>query len=87
MPIIRSAIKKVRKDKVRTARNKKRSLALKGLIKKARESKGAKELSAVFSALDKAAKVKLIHPNKAARLKSRLSKGVKGTTPKSKSAK
>ncbi len=79
MPIIKSAIKKVRKDKVRTARNKKRGLNLKSLIKKSRTSKSAKDLQAVFSALDKAAKVKLIHPNKAARLKSRLSKTVKQT--------
>jgi len=74
MPIIRSAIKKVRKDKTRTARNKKRETALKALLKKARASKDKKTIQEVFSALDKAAKVKLIHPNKAARLKSRLSK-------------
>lgn len=80
MPIIRSAIKKVRKDKTRTALNKKRETGLKSLIKKARASKTAKDLQAVFSALDKAAKVKLIHPNKAARLKSRLSKGITGTS-------
>lgn len=74
MPIIKSAIKKVRKDKIRTARNKKRETGYKSLIKKVRTTKAAKDLQAVFSALDKAAKVKLIHPNKAARLKSRLSK-------------
>lgn len=74
MPIIRSAIKKVRKDKVRTARNKKRELALKSLVKKAKSSKKPEDLQAAFSALDKAAKVHLIHPNKSARLKSRLSK-------------
>lgn len=77
MPIIRSAIKKVRKDKIRTARNRKRELVLKALIKKARSTKSAKDLQAVFSALDKAAKVHLIHQNKASRLKSRLSKSVK----------
>lgn len=76
MPIIKSAIKKVRKDKLRTARNKKRENNLKSLIKKARTSKTAKNLQAAFSALDKAAKVKLIHPNKSARLKSRLSKRI-----------
>ncbi|MBI2040162.1 30S ribosomal protein S20 [Candidatus Microgenomates bacterium] len=82
MPIIKSAIKKVRKDKVRTARNKKRADALKSLIKKVRTTKAVKDLQAAFSALDKAAKVKLIHPNKAARLKSRLSKGIRvRTTP------
>ncbi len=84
MPIIKSAIKKVRKDKTRTARNKKRELNLKSLVKKARVSKTAKDLQAAFSALDKAAKVKLIHPNKAARLKSRLSKTTKTATAKSK---
>ncbi len=84
MPIIKSAIKKVRKDKLRTARNKKRELTLKSLVKKARVSKVTKDLAAAFSALDKAAKVHLIHPNKAARLKSRLSKGVK---PKKSSSK
>lgn len=59
---------------MRTARNKKRESALKKLIKTARKNPGAKNIAAVFSALDKAAKVKLIHPNKSARLKSRLSK-------------
>lgn len=74
MPIIRSAIKKVRKDKTRTARNQKRKTTIKALLKKAKTSKSAKDIQAAFSALDKAAKVKLIHPNKAARLKSRLTK-------------
>lgn len=74
MPIIKSAIKKVRKDKTRTARNKARENALKGSIKEARKNPNLKNLSSVFSALDKAAKVHLIHTGKAARLKSRLSK-------------
>ncbi len=74
MPIIKSAIKKVRKDKTRTTRNKKRENALKQAVKKARVTKTPKTLQAAFSALDKAAKVHLIHPNKSARLKSRLSK-------------
>ncbi|MBI2599715.1 30S ribosomal protein S20 [Candidatus Daviesbacteria bacterium] len=75
MPLIKSAIKKVRKDKTRTARNKSREVILKKIIKKVRTSKSTKDLQAAYSALDKAAKVKLIHPNKAARLKSRLAKG------------
>lgn len=82
MPLIKSAIKKVRKDKVRTARNKKRELALKTLIKKARLDGSPKNLQAVYSALDKAVKVNLIHKNKASRLKSRLSKSV-GSAKKS----
>lgn len=76
MPIIKSAIKKVRKDKTRTARNKKREQNFKSLVKKARLSKKPLDLQSAFSALDKAAKVKLIHPNKAARLKSRLSRSI-----------
>lgn len=74
MPIIKSATKKVRKDKTRTALNKKRGSELKRLLKSARKKPEAKNLSAAFSALDKAAKVNLIHKNKVARLKSSLSR-------------
>lgn len=74
MPIIKSAIKKVRKDKTRTARNKKRAQSVKKIIKDTRKNPVAKNLTAAFSALDKAAKVHLIHKKKASRLKSRLSK-------------
>lgn len=72
----------MRKDKARTLRNKKRENELKTLVKKVRREKSLKNLSAVFSALDKAAKVNLIHPNKASRLKSRLSKGISRTPQK-----
>lgn len=74
MPIIKSAIKKVRQDKIRTARNRAKETVVKKLLKTARKNPNVKNLSAVFSALDKAAKVHLIHKNKAARLKSRLAK-------------
>lgn len=74
MPIIKSAIKKVRKDKARTSHNNKREAALKKAVKQVRKNPSAKTLNVVFSSLDKAAKVHLIHHNKAARLKSRLSK-------------
>jgi small subunit ribosomal protein S20 len=74
MPVIKSAIKKVRKDKTRTARNAVRENNVKKLVKQVRRTPNAKNLTAAFSALDKAAKVKVMHPNRAARLKSRLSK-------------
>ncbi len=74
MPIIRSAKKKMRQDKKRTAHNSKIKDALKMLIKKMRREPSSKALQEVSSALDKAVKTKLIHANKAARLKSRLSK-------------
>ncbi len=74
MPIIKSAIKKMRKDRVRTERNKKRETGFRKLVKVARRAPNQKNLDSVASALDKAAKVGLIHKNKAARLKSRLAK-------------
>jgi small subunit ribosomal protein S20 len=74
MPVIKSAIKKMRKDKLRTARNAKRELEVKKLLKTARRDPNPKNMTAIFSALDKAAKVNLIHINRASRLKSRLSK-------------
>jgi len=86
MPITKSAIKKARKDKVRTVRNKIKISAFKKLVKATRKDPSLKNLSATFSALDKAAKIHLIHKNKAARLKSRLSKYSSQPVPKSKSA-
>lgn len=74
MPLIRSAIKKMRKDKIRTQKNAARESVLKKLVKVARKNPTKETLSAAFSALDKAAKVHLIHKNRAARIKSRLSK-------------
>lgn len=74
MPILKSAIKKMRKDKMRTKRNFKRKSNLKRIIKDAREKHTPKALKLAFSALDKAAKTNLIHKNKADRLKSRLSR-------------
>ena len=76
MPLIRSAIKKLRKDRKRTLVNKAKKEGLKSLIKKTRTNKNTENLRAVFSALDKAVKTNLIHKNKASRLKSRLSKGI-----------
>jgi small subunit ribosomal protein S20 len=78
MPIIKSAKKKMRKDKVRTLHNTDIKNKLKGLLKSARRSPDPKILQELQSALDKAVKTKLIHANKAARLKSRLSKGTSG---------
>jgi len=64
----------MRKDKVRTKHNLVIKLNLKNLIKKARRQASPESLQEVQKALDKAVKTKLIHANKAARLKSRLSK-------------
>lgn len=79
MPVIKSAIKKARKDEkarkhnrgirdeYKEAAKKVRKLALSGEVKKAQE-----ELKTAYSKIDRAAKRKVIHKNAAARRKSRL---------------
>jgi small subunit ribosomal protein S20 len=76
MPLLRHAKKKQRQDKKRTIENKKVKDAFKKLVKKAKIEKTPKALSEAFSGLDKAAKKNLIHKNKAARMKSSLTKFV-----------
>lgn len=77
MPILKSAIKKLKQDKKRTAVNKVYRENLRQAVKQARKEKTAKAVRLAYSALDKAAKQKVIHKNKAGRLKSRLMKLVK----------
>lgn len=73
MPLIRSAKKKMRQDKKRTLLNKKFAGAYKKLVDKVRKHKKGQKpadlLKKAYQAIDKAAKKKIIHKNKAARLK------------------
>lgn len=64
----------MRQDKKRTRINKSRKSIVKKLIDKAREKPTKENIIAAISAVDKLAKVKVIHKNKAARIKSRLAK-------------
>lgn len=73
MPVTKSAIKKLRQDKKRTAANKKIIYQLNSAIKGIKKSKKI-TIDEAYSKIDKAAKKGLIHSNKAARLKSQLSK-------------
>ncbi|EKE15205.1 MAG: hypothetical protein ACD_12C00114G0011 [uncultured bacterium] len=75
MPIIKSAIKKVRKDKKRTKVNSLYIKAYQVTLKKIRKGgTDAKKLVSLFySQIDKAVKHHVIHKNKATRLKSRVS--------------
>lgn len=77
MPITRQASKKLRHDKKRTKQTMAIRTHVRNLIKDLRKTPAKKSLNAVFQALDKAAKIHIIHKNKAARLKSRLSKLIK----------
>ncbi|RJQ35884.1 30S ribosomal protein S20 [Candidatus Microgenomates bacterium] len=74
MPVIKSAKKKLRQDKKRTERNQKVEDFLKLMVKKARKNPVEKTIRDAVSAADKAAKKHIIHKNKAARIKSALSK-------------
>lgn len=73
MPVIKSAIKKLRQAKVKTERNRKVKRNLKELTDKFKKSPTPKLFASLSSALDKAAKTHVLHSNKASRLKSRLS--------------
>ena len=73
MPIIKSAKKQMRNAKRNHAQNLKYKQAMKKAIADCHKKPSEKKLSQAFSKIDKAAKINLIHKNKAARLKSALS--------------
>lgn len=74
MPVTKQAIKKVRQDRRKAQVNLLVRRSLKKAISGFRKKPTQAALSLVFKALDRAAKANVIHKNKAARLKSRLSK-------------
>ena len=69
----------MRSDLRKRAHNLVYKLAFKKAVKTARQETSAASLQAAQKALDKAVRTKLIHANKAARLKSRLAKKAKKT--------
>lgn len=76
MPNIKAAEKWVRQSEKRTLRNLETKTRLKTLFKKAKASSDPAVASAVEAQFDKAAGRGIIHPNKAARKKSRLAKAL-----------
>lgn len=74
MPVTESAIKTLRKDQRRTIINQRLEKKIKRAIRGFRKQPTIKKLVVASSALDRAVKKKFIHKNKAARLKSRLTK-------------
>ena len=80
MPNNKSAEKRMRTNKLREQRNKQKRTRLRSAIKKVRVSDSAENAVEAFetakSLLDRAARRRLIHPNKAARLKSKLAAAV-----------
>lgn len=81
MPRIKSAKKRMRQTKTRTARNRAQRSQLRTAVKKVRTSAGTPEapqaLATAEKLLDRAARKRLVHPNTAARQKSRLAKAAK----------
>lgn len=88
MPVTKQAKKKLRKDLKREKANLSLKTEYKKTLKKTRKNVTTKSLSEASKVLDKAAKKGLIHKNKAARLKSRLSRSKNNpvsSSPKAKS--
>ncbi len=76
MANIKSSKKDTRRTKTRTARNKTIRSRIKTLAKKVDTAADKDSASALASAVDKAVKSGVVHPNKAARIKSKLAKKV-----------
>ena len=77
MPRIESAKKRMRQARARATQNRTQRSRLRGALKKVRTATGAEVEAAYAEAvqlLDRAGRKHLIHPNAAARQKSRLSK-------------
>lgn len=77
MPVIKSASKKLRADKKKEKANNLLRDLLKKSLKTARRTPTKVNVSKATKVVDKLAKKKLIHKNKAARIKSSLSKLIK----------
>ena len=82
MPNIKAAVKWVRQSEKRTLRNLETKTRLKTLFKKAKAANEPAVISSVEAQFDKAASKGIIHPNKAARKKSRLVRAVAKTAAK-----
>jgi small subunit ribosomal protein S20 len=74
MPVTKQAEKKLRRDKKQQKINAVQRVRLRDGMKLMRKNPTKKHLQEVFILLDKAVKLRIVHKNKAARLKSRLSK-------------
>ncbi len=77
MPNIKAAVKWARQSEKRAVRNRDVKTRLTTLFKKARQSGDPAVALNVESQFDKAAAKGVIHPNKAARKKSRLARAVR----------
>jgi ribosomal protein S20 len=87
VPIIKSAIKRVKQAAVRNERNVATKRAIKAAVKAFDAKPSSETLSKAQSEIDKAVKKNLIHKNTAARRKANLSKAAKAAGVKLSAAK
>ena len=84
MPNIKSAQKRMELSRKARERNRAKRSHLRTVLKRVRQASDAEQgqalLREAFAVLDRAASKRLIHPNRAARLKGQLSRFVSGLT-------
>ncbi|UCB52272.1 MAG: 30S ribosomal protein S20 [Candidatus Zixiibacteriota bacterium] len=76
MPTHKSAKKRLKTNEKSNVRNRAVKSRIRSLVKNAETSVDEASLKEAVSLLDRAARKKVIHPNKASRMKSRLAKAV-----------
>ncbi len=76
MPTHKSAKKRLKTNAKSNIRNRAVKSRIRSLVKNAETSVDEASLKEAVSILDRAARKKVIHPNKASRIKSRLTKAV-----------
>lgn len=74
MPILKNAKKALRVSKKKTDINHKVKARIKTMVDHVKKEANTENVSKAFSAIDKAKKKNIIHPNKAAHLKAAVSK-------------
>lgn len=74
MPLLQNAKKALRVSKRKAIVNKTLRSKVKTMTDKVKETVSAENMSLAFSSIDKAVKKNLLHKNKAARMKSQLSR-------------
>lgn len=82
MPVIKSAIKKLRQDRKQEKQNNLLRDSLRSALRSAKKTKNGKSVGKAIAIVDKASKNNIIHKNKASRLKSSLSKLAKPASTK-----
>jgi small subunit ribosomal protein S20 len=76
LPTHKSAKKRLKTNEKSNVRNRAVKSRIRSLVKNAETSVDEASLKEAVSLLDRAARKKVIHPNKASRMKSRLAKAV-----------